>query len=541
MSEWTISPPWLEAAQLGVAALLLVAAFVCLPVALAGAWAEFRDDRPAARGLLGALVLGGLIRFVLAPHRLAMVFIGYRVTRDALELLPIAQYGAGAGAFYHAWFAVLPHDHASIMWVNAVCGWLALPLVATFAARVAGDRRVGAVAAVLAAATPMFVRNDTSEANLVPCLLWLFGGLTLFQSTLATGRRTPLLAAVPLLALAIVSRPELLVIAPALVVCLALVRPAVRPPWRDGACWAAAAVTALLVLPHALHVVRAFQSMRGLGNLPGVATSPVVQLVLSVVDRNALLSPTLFPVAFLGLALCALVLGVRGGARRPALVLLAMALAAFLPYFLDADEGNIARVHAPAGLFVALLASVGLVALWDRVTNRIVRGALVVVVVSSLLPSAVRLWAPTNEQAEEELIRDAHAALPQRFVLVRMQWPDKDRGRGGHTQVHFPDYLFRSGGKHGQLLAVSEWLEQPETSEAAYFFFGFRCYAAFRAESIPAPSGEDLHPLCARMRDEFTLTPVIEQTAQNHGDVWLRYYGDAPTLKVGLYKIGPLR
>jgi hypothetical protein len=35
------------------------------------------------------------------------------------------------------------------------------------------------------------------------------------------------------------------------------------------------------------------------------------------------------------------------------------------------------------------------------------------------------------------------------------------------------------------------------------------------------------------------LEPVFERVIPNRGDVWLEYYGDAPTLKVGLYRIRP--
>jgi hypothetical protein len=41
------------------------------------------------------------------------------------------------------------------------------------------------------------------------------------------------------------------------------------------------------------------------------------------------------------------------------------------------------------------------------------------------------------------------------------------------------------------------------------------------------------------MRRDFLLEPVIEEEVPNRGDVWLDYYGDSPTLRLGLYRIRP--
>ena len=48
-----------------------------------------------------------------------------------------------------------------------------------------------------------------------------------------------------------------------------------------------------------------------------------------------------------------------------------------------------------------------------------------------------------------------------------------------------------------------------------------------------------IKPACRKMRERFTLEPVLEKALQNRGDVWLEYYGDAPVLPLGLYRIRP--
>jgi hypothetical protein len=64
-----------------------------------------------------------------------------------------------------------------------------------------------------------------------------------------------------------------------------------------------------------------------------------------------------------------------------------------------------------------------------------------------------------------------------------------------------------------------------------------RCYAEFRSRGVAAPEGDDLHPSCARMHEAFVLEPVFERRVTNHGDVWIRYYGTAAELQVGLYRV----
>jgi hypothetical protein len=41
------------------------------------------------------------------------------------------------------------------------------------------------------------------------------------------------------------------------------------------------------------------------------------------------------------------------------------------------------------------------------------------------------------------------------------------------------------------------------------------------------------------MHDRFVLEPVLERVVPNRGDVWLEYYGDAPALRLSLYRVRP--
>ena len=57
----------------------------------------------------------------------------------------------------------------------------------------------------------------------------------------------------------------------------------------------------------------------------------------------------------------------------------------------------------------------------------------------------------------------------------------------------------------------------------------------------PPPKGEDRRAACLEMERRFDLEPVRERVVENRGDVWIEYYGDAPTLRLGLYRVLPKR
>src|SRR5205814_5583037 len=108
-----------------------------------------------------------------------------------------------------------------------------------------------------------------------------------------------------------------------------------------------------------------------------------------------------------------------------------------------------------------------------------------------------------------------------------------------HTHGYFPDYLVTPPSRDGTVASIRDFIEQPDWSAPAFFYFGMRCYAEFRPAEVPPPHGDNLQAPCARMRERYRLEPVIEREVPNRGDVWLEYYGDAPTLRIGLYRVQP--
>nr|WP_235880151.1 glycosyltransferase family 39 protein [Polyangium aurulentum] len=538
-----MSPAALGMMQGYVALVLLGLSLVALPRAYLRVFEVWRPATPLEKRLLGAAIAAAaVLRWFVAPLWIVTMFIGYHLTEQAIDLLPVSHYGVGSSAFYHALFAILPRDHRSLLWANSVVGVLTIPFYATYAARMTNDRRVGAIFAWLVALVPLFVKNDNSDANHVPLLWWLFGGLVLWDEALETGRRASLAAAMALFALATLARPEMPLLLPLLVAITTFAR-----GWgehrmlRTKVFEALALLFALAVLPQVLHVLRASLELKSRSSLNGLGLSRFLLAPALLLTNDTVLRPRLFPIALLPFALHPLLDRRPEGRRRPAALGMA-AIVSLVVYMVDLCEANMARVQVPGALFVTMLAALGLSRAYDRVRAPAYRAAAAVLLVGTAMPSVSRLWAPTNEQAEEELIREAVARLPgdEPFTLVRMGWDDRDPEKTREfTHYYFPDYLIERPARKGRAISVAAWEQRPRFDVPAYFFAGVRCYASMRNEGTPPPPGDNQQRPCARMDEQFVLEPVFEREIPNRGDVWLEYYGDAPTLRVGLYRIRP--
>src|SRR5436190_14158976 len=93
----------LPALEVWIALGLLGLALVALPRAWMRAWATFRGT-PELRWLAVAVALAAAARWVIAPLQIVTMFIGYRLTEQAIDLVPSSHYGVGSQALYHALF-----------------------------------------------------------------------------------------------------------------------------------------------------------------------------------------------------------------------------------------------------------------------------------------------------------------------------------------------------------------------------------------------------------------------------------------------------
>ena len=527
----------LDLAQAGVALVLLGLSFVALPLAYAEVWRFWRGE-PGARWLWGAVGAAALLRWFVFPVRMATMFIGFLMTQKAIDLVPVHHYGIGSSAFYHLLFGAFPQDHHTLMVVNSVVGVLTLPLLATWAAKLLQSRPAGIFAAWLIGVAPLFVRNDNSDANNVPLLWWMFAALVLWQAWLKTRQSGPLFGAAILATLASVSRPEAVAVVGVLLLVSAWAQgelSALRSPWFVGA----AALGAALMIPHLLHVFGAVGELQSRSSLPSYGWSFWTKMGRELLRHNTVLDPRLFPFGFLALVVAALW---RAPRRLLAFGLAGLAVGLLALYSLDLCRANMARVHVPGALLMSVLAAWGMARLWERWSTQWQRGLLLGLAALSMIPNAQTLWAQTNEETEEQLIRAAIDALPAGdFVFVRIGWNDRDTSndRIGFTHQHFPDYLLNQGGREGRPQQIHEFISHEAFQSPVFFFSGMRCFAEFRSPGMAAPPGDNLQPACETMRARYRLEPVVEREVENYGDVWMEYYGDAPKLTLGLYRVYP--
>lgn len=536
----------LDALQANVAFGLLGISLLALPAVYERAWAVWRPrERRDGQAVAAAVAAAAILRWLVAPKWIVTIYIGYHLTQQALDLLPVSHYGVGSSALYHGLFAILPADHRSLLWVNSVLGVLTLPLVATFARRYLDDARAGVIVAALVAVLPLFIKNDNSDANHVPTLWWFFSGLVQLDEHFETRRTRPLVFATSLLALTAIARPEMPILLPVLLGLLLLGGWCPRDVWRDRRVYLALAAAAFVLLPQVEHVLRQLDVLQQNASLPGLGPRWREEFARRMRGLNTLITPTLYPPILLVAAALGLVLPWGRVLRRWALAL--SALPALAIYSLDLCRANMARVHVPSALFVTLAAAGGLSALAALLSRRALQAALAAVFLALFVPACVRsarvLWAPTNEQAEEAFIRDAIARLPPRgsYTFVRIGHGDRViiPGRAEYTHDHFPDYLISPPDGQAQVRTIQSWIDHPDWSSPVYFFSGTRCFAQMRPPDVAPPHGDNHQPACQEMHRRYTLEPVFTRVVPNRGDVWLEYYGDAPTLRLSLYRVRP--
>lgn len=359
-----------------VALVLLGVSFPALGLAYGRAWRLWAHDGVSKRMVLGATAAAAVLRWLIAPKQIVTMYIGYLLTEQAIDLSASSHYGMGSLALYHTLFGLFPRDHQVLLWTNAVVGVLTLPLAASFAGRLLRDARAGAAFALLVAFTPLFVRNDTSDANHVPVLWWLMGGLVLWDEFLETGRRPALVAATALLALAANGRPEMPLLVPSLLVLFTVALWPPRTRLVQPAVFVAAAIAAVLTLPHALHVVNAAIALDEQDSLPGTGAGGLLRAARSLVFQDTVLTPSLYPVALVALALLGL-LARPPGTLRARLAIAGAAVLWLGVSGLDLCRANMARVHVPGALLVTMLAGAGAAYVWRRVPGVGGRAALV--------------------------------------------------------------------------------------------------------------------------------------------------------------------
>ncbi len=501
------------------------------------------------RATLIALVVGTAIR-CLAPVRLVMIYKGYALTTAAADLVAVPRYGAGALVLHRTVLGTFGVDHLHLIALHTVLGVFAMVSLIALLIRLRPTLGAVSIAAWLLALTPLLIKDHRTESLLVVSCALLWPGCLLWDIWRSHRRTLDGVGAVTLLSLAAVTRPELLLVVPLMVAGVTWLR---GPPARRNrmSLLVAAAVFALLVLPHALHIVQATQEQAASGALPSMAPSLLSRLARGGVFYGAIFEPSLFPIAATIMAAVAMVLRPPAASERGRalpLMLMGVALVWMVVVRVDMPVTSIPRLHAPAAALTCLAAAIGAVTLWHhpRLPGKAGGRARLLIVglllLATALPTVMPHWRTTNEDEEERFLRQVFERLPAEPVCLLRLDGDDDPAPG---KVHrdFPDYLAVPPMRQDHLSGLRAWQNNPEGAcpGGVYLVHGLRCYA--RADGQRPDGGarerDDTGPIraCADLLKGHAWRPVFEYEVANHGDNEFGYYPDEPTFRLGLYRL----
>ncbi len=487
------------------------------------AWGLLAQDSLLRRAVcLGALLV--VVGHVLLPDRMVMVYTGYDLAARLFSFGEIPRYGAGVVALYGAFADLFGADHRSIILANRLFGILTYVPLLTIVLALVGARRVGLLVAMgLVLGLPIVWRDHVSEAIMSGSSWLLFTGLAglLAGTTDEKLRPWAWLGLAPLAAGA-VCRPE----APAAIGCVLLGILSVSASRRWTIALGGVLIVALLPQLGWFDAVIAREvSSEGI-IAPSAAISDRLSDVL--VRRNLFVyGPWLS-----SFTLVWLVAGCWSGERNRRLSwgLVGGAVAWIGASAVDLPVVSIPRIHLPA-LFIVLpviAAGAERLARWP-----IFQGSIIGLVALSAALSINPVFGPANADYEEQLIRVAKTHSPPPGGCVTLVDFD-DPPEAGHTQRHFPRYLFPGRGMVGLDGFVDLW---PTCGGEAIAVLGTRCYMEYREPGETLGPEAGLLPVCARFRERFDLRPIQEMTIINRTRWTFEMYPDTPTLNIGVYKV----
>lgn len=522
-------------AELVVAGGLGVVALLLLPMILAGAIRTLCDglSRPERLALATVATLV-LAAHLLAPSHLVTVFHGYGTVVEAAALRPVPKYGAGSTVLYGPLLNLLGMDLRVIVATNTLCGLLSVPLLAAVARRL-GGRHAGVVAVALVGLTAALVSDRLSESTLVPARLWLAATAVALDAWLRDARPTLAAAVVTFAALTLASRADLAPLL-ALVGCaILLANGGLRDRW---AALTLLGLVALLLVPRAVTLLSWFPQAAQRGDLPGVGEPWAPLFARGLVERNALLSPWIFPPLTALLAASALALPRPHRGARALVALGTLAVVALS--LLDLPAVSIPRVQAPAMEWACVLAACPLGALLERSRVHLLGGALLA---GALIPApdTVRsLWAPTNAQELDAWWRRAARAVPPTteprcYVALGMSDPPRDT-----VFRHYPLYELLPLSPEARVLNIGSFLRDADWLLAGHceviYVRGPQCSARERPPLAPPPPAIE-HPRCAELEAAFALSPLDEAIRPNHGSPDFPFWSAQPALRYGIYRV----
>jgi hypothetical protein len=489
-------------------------------------WGMVAHDPLLRRAVgLGALVV--IMGHVFLPDRMVMVYTGYDLAARLFSFGEIPRYGAGVVALYGAFADLFGTHHSSIILANRIFGALTYVPLLTIVLALAGARRVASLVAMgLILALPIVWRDHVSEAIISGSAWLLFTGMAgLLAGSMDEKHRTWAWLGLAPLAAGAVCRPE----APAAIGCVLLGILSVSASRRWTVALGGVLILALLPQLGWFDAVIARE----------VSSEGIIAPSAAISDRlsDVLMRRNLFVYGpwLSSFTLVWIVAGCWKGARnrRLSLALVAGAVAWIGASAVDLPVVSIPRIHLPALFLVLPVIAIGA----ERLTRwPTAHGFIIGLVALSAALSIDPVFGPANADYEEQLIRVASDHSPPSGGCVTLVDFD-DPPEVGHTQRHFPRYLFPGRGMVGLDGFVDLW---PSCGGEAIAVLGTRCYMEYREPGVPLGPDAGLLPVCARFRERFELRPIEEMTIVNRTRWTFEMYPDTPTLDIGVYQVlGP--
>lgn len=500
--------------------LLLTETWVLIGLSVpALAWALARAGRelPGRRRNWLAIVAAAWVLRAAAPHRLVMVHFGWLHLDQAAFLHELPRYGPATSVLDHALFWVTGPSAAAVQWMHTVLGALTVPLLAVLALRWSGGRPQAAwAAAAMVGAMPLLLLDHGSESMLVPAMLWWSAAVVCLGAALRGSGTGPWLAALVLLLLCALARPDcMLVGAPT---ALAAAWPgAQRPAWTRS--WrplvVLAGLFAVLALPDLAWLRDRTADDVALGNLPRLNGGFFADLPRRLAQGWVILDPRYFPLPILALA--AFAAGGRSAGR--AALAWGLALAWALPMLLDFNESSKLRLHVPSAEVVTLAAALGWADLASRLAGRSAAWtwAAGAAVVCAALWTVRPVFAPQNSDFAEAAVEAAGALAKDgkpTALVVRAYVDEPSFG----VHLYWPESMLEPGDRW---LSVADWQAgRLRPGERALGVLDVRCWAALPDRRTFA----GMHPACALLDRARVGPPLWQAEVPNVGERGFSWY-----------------
>jgi hypothetical protein len=486
-----------------------------------------------ALALLWAVALG--LRLWLSPRTFLHEYYHIAETVPAYLSGDVAPgYGRTGPALFRLVGLVLgrSEDVRVIFLTNAVVSSLAVPAAAMVVLAMVRSWPQALCAALLLAVLPHHLRFSAAEDLFVQAITLSLWSLALFASYQRTRRLEEALLGALAASLAMQARPEMILFPAVVVGFLSCVQPR---GWRVLIGWrtlVAGAVFAVLLVPHALDVMRSTRE----GRSPGVHLPTVGRYIETLV----LFDPRITPIVYLPMLIVG---GAWAAIRRPGWLLWIVAVylgfTVFALSIFDNPQFNLREQILPTSYLVLLGAGVVPVwmSVWRRHHQMAARLGIALLALSAV--GVVARWRGfvgelKDQQLEWAFLERHVSGLPAQGTLITAV------DTGGHNLDAFPEFLLTGSGRRYALVDVRRASEGvvgwPEPSGELLFYQGMFCYFAFDDEPAPEP----MTPACRAVHERYDAEPLLVEDLHTEGYSTLRYaQGGRGVYRIGFYRLTP--